>query len=270
MSCAPSPSADPEDLLQNNLELIALLDPKKTQYLGITGGEPTLLGQDLIRLVKACRDRLPQTMLTLLTNGRKLQDLEFARALVQAGYPYLVIEIPLFADNDTEHDAIMAAKGSFYETIQGLHNLALLGQPVGLRTVLHALTVPRLCQYAEFIYRNLPFVGQVAFMGMETRGLASANLEKLWIDPYDYQEQLAEAARYLMRRMVPVSIYNHQLCLLPPRLWPLARQSITGWKQTYPPLCQPCAMKESCGGIFCTGERHSDHLQPLACRKSQE
>jgi His-Xaa-Ser system radical SAM maturase HxsC len=261
--CPQPPTADPSDLLQNNLDLITLLDAKKTPYLGITGGEPTLLGQDLIRLVEACRARLPQTMLTLLTNGRKLKDLEFARALVQAGYPYMVIEIPLFADNDTEHDAIMAAKGSFYETIQGLHNLARLGHPVGLRTVLHALTVPRLTQYAEFIYRNLPFVGQVAFMGMETRGLASENLEKLWIDPFDYQDQLTEAARYLIRRMVPVSIYNHQLCLLPPRLWPFARQSITGWKQAYPPLCRPCTRKESCGGIFCTGEKHSAHLHPL-------
>jgi His-Xaa-Ser system radical SAM maturase HxsC len=261
--CPQVPGDDPPDLLENNLKLISLLDPKQTENLGITGGEPTLLGDDLIRLVRAARQRLPHTLLTLLTNGRKLKDLEFAKALVQAGFPQLFIEIPLFADNDTEHDTVMGARGSFYDTLQGLHNLALLGQPVGLRTVLHALTVGRLRQYAEFVYRNLPFVIQVAFMGMETCGLAGENLDRLWVDPYDYRHQLAYAVRYLDRRMVPVSIYNHQLCLLPPEVWRFARRSITTWKQTYLPLCHTCRAQETCGGLFATGEKHSAYLGPV-------
>jgi His-Xaa-Ser system radical SAM maturase HxsC len=262
--CPQPPGRDPDDLQRNNLQLISLLDPKKTENLGITGGEPTLLGEDLITLVRACNQKLPNTVLTLLTNGRRLKDLEFARALVKAGYPRLLIEIPLFADNDTEHDAIMGAPGSFYETIQGLHNLARLGQPVGLRTILHAMTVERLTQYAAFVYQNLPFVFQVAFMGMETRGFASKNLARLWIDPHDYQDQLARAVRYLARRLVPVSIYNHQLCLLPRELWPYARKSITDWKQAYPPACDTCSVRESCGGVFGTGEKHSAFLHPIS------
>jgi His-Xaa-Ser system radical SAM maturase HxsC len=262
--CPQPPTGDPPGLHENNLQLISLLDPDTTEQLGITGGEPTLLGEDLITLVKTCRQKLPKTVLTLLSNGRRLEDLEFARELVKAGAPNLLIETPLFADNDTEHDAVMGAKGSFYQTIRGLHNLARLGQPVGLRTILHALTVKRLTQYAEFIYRNLPFVFQVAFMGMETRGLASQNLARLWVDPHDYQDQLAHAVRYLARRLVPVSIYNHQLCLLPREVWPFARKSITDWKQTYPPACDTCSMKEACGGVFGTGERYSDYLHPIS------
>jgi His-Xaa-Ser system radical SAM maturase HxsC len=262
--CPQPPGRDPDDLHRHNLQLISLLDPQKTGQLGITGGEPTLLGDDLITLVRTCRQKLPRTLLTLLTNGRRLKDLEFARALVQAGFPNLLIEIPLFADNDTEHDAVMGAQGSFYETIQGLHNLALLGQPVGLRTILHALTINRLTQYAAFIYQNLPFVFQVAFMGMETRGLASINLDRLWVDPYDYQDRLAHAVLYLARRQVPVSIYNHQLCLLPRKLWPFARKSITDWKQAYPPACATCSQREACGGVFGTGEKYSAFLHPIS------
>ncbi|MEW6386397.1 MAG: His-Xaa-Ser system radical SAM maturase HxsC [Thermodesulfobacteriota bacterium] len=261
--CPQVPGDDPPDLLENNLKLISLVDPKRTENLGITGGEPTLLGEDLIKLVRAARQKLPNTLLTLLTNGRKLKDLEFAKALVQVGFPNLFIEIPLFADNDTEHDTVMGAKGSFYDTLQGLHNLALLGQPVGLRTVLHALTISRLRQYAEFVYRNLPFVMQVAFMGMETCGLAGENLARLWVDPYDYRHDLAYAVRYLDRRMVPVSIYNHQLCILPPEIWRFARKSITTWKQTYLPLCHTCRVQEACGGLFATGEKHSAYLRPV-------
>jgi His-Xaa-Ser system radical SAM maturase HxsC len=262
--CPQPPGRDPDGLQENNLQLISLLDPKTTEQIGITGGEPTLLGENLLTLVQTCKEKLPDTLLTLLTNGRRLADLEFARALVKAGSPNLLIEIPLFADNDTEHDAVMGAKGSFYETLQGLHNLARLGQPVGLRTILHAMTIKRLTQYAAFVYHNLPFVFQVAFMGMETRGFASQNLARLWVDPYDYQAQLAHAVRYLARRLVPVSIYNHQLCLLPQELWPFARKSITDWKQSYPPACDTCSQREFCGGVFGTGEKHSAFLHPIS------
>lgn len=261
--CPQPITPDPEGLLERNLQLISLMDPETTEYLGITGGEPTLLGSGLIRLVRACREKLPRTNLILLTNGRRLKDLEFARELVQAGFPNLLMEIPLFADNDTEHDAVMGTEGSFYETLEGLANLARLQQPVGLRTVLQALTIGRLTQYAEFVYRNLPFVFQVAFMGMETTGMARDNLEQLWVDPHDYQEQLAAAVKHLARRQVPVAIYNHQLCILPRELWRCASKSITTWKRSYPSTCDHCRMQPSCGGVFATGERHSAYLHPL-------
>jgi hypothetical protein len=61
-----------------------------------------------------------------------------------------------------------------------------------------------------------------------------------------------------------VSIYNHQLCLLPPELWPFARKSITDWKQAYPPACDTCSQRAACGGVFGTGEKHSAFLHPIS------
>ncbi len=263
LMCPQPPAEDPPDLWEQNLRLLSLLDPKETACLAITGGEPTLLGDRLVELIRFCRQKLPRTHLTLLTNARKLKDLNFARELVLAGHPALLVEVPLFADNDTEHDRIMGARGSFWDTMQALHNLALLEQTVGLRTVLHALTAPRLRQYAEFVYRNLPFAAQVAFMGMETTGLAEKNLDLLWMDPFDYREELAAAVRHLNRRMIPVSIYNHPLCLLAPEVRRFARKSITTWKQLFPPVCGSCAQKGECGGLFGTGVKLSAHLHPL-------
>jgi His-Xaa-Ser system radical SAM maturase HxsC len=261
--CPQPPSDDPDDLMNQNLFIISHLDRNKTERLGITGGEPTLLGDKLIYLLEECRKRLPDTSITLLTNGRKLSDLQFAKDVVRAGLPLTVFDIPLYADNDTEHDRIMGAKGSFYETIQGMHNLALLGQPVGLRTVLFSLTIERLVDYVEFVYRNLPFVFHVALMGMETTGLAAKNLDALWVDPYDYLSQLSEAVFFLNRRGIPVSIYNHQLCLLPRKLWPFAQRSISTWKVSYLPVCEECRVNENCCGIFSTGVKHSKYISPI-------
>ncbi|MGQ9687816.1 MAG: His-Xaa-Ser system radical SAM maturase HxsC [Desulfobaccales bacterium] len=263
LMCPQPPGDDPEGLLEQNFQLINLLDPREVSCLAITGGEPTLLGERLVELIRLCRRRLPKTHLTLLTNARKLKNLDYARELVLAGYPAFLVEVPLFAATDTEHDHIMGARGSFWDTLQALHHLARLEQPVGLRTVLHALTAPRLRQYAEFVYRNFPFVAQVAFMGMETTGLAAKNLDCLWLDPYEYREELEAAVRHLARRMIPVSVYNHPLCLLTPATRPFARKSITTWKQSYPPVCDSCGQRESCGGVFGTGVRQSTHLHPL-------
>lgn len=37
------------------------------------------------------------------------------------------------------------------------------------------------------------------------------NIQELWIDPYDYQDNLEQAVEILAVRNMPVSIYNHQL-----------------------------------------------------------
>jgi hypothetical protein len=59
---------------------------------------------------------------------------------------------------------------------------------VELRVVLHKLSIPRLHQLAESIYRNLPFVIHVALMGLEPTGYTPYNRDKLWLDPYEYQD----------------------------------------------------------------------------------
>ena len=52
-------------------------------------------------------------------------------------------------------------------------------------------------------------------MQMETTGLAKENFDDLWIDPYDYNEQLREAVLLLADRGMKPYIYNAQLCVLP-------------------------------------------------------
>ena len=66
-------------------------------------------------------------------------------------------------------------------------NLAELEQRIEIRVVIHKQTAPALVEIAEFVARNLPFVEQVALMGLETTGFARANLDAIWIEPIDTQ-----------------------------------------------------------------------------------
>ena len=97
---------------------------------------------------------------------------------------------------------------------------------------MHKQTAPGTAEIAEFIARNLPFVEQVALMGLEMIGLARANMPELWIDPVDYRRELVEAVTLLDRRRHPH--HDLQPSALPPhrRLWPLAVRSISDWKTT--------------------------------------
>lgn len=259
----PQPKVDKEDdktLL--NLKLISLMK-SQTKCLGITGGEPTLLGDKLIDIISACKKHLPKTAITLLTNGVRFADKGYVQRLSAISHPDLVIDIPLYSDTDTEHDMIIGAKG-FYKTIKGLYNLAILEQKIGIRIVIHRLNYQRLPQLAEFIYRNFPFVFHVAFMQMEIMGLANENVEKLWIDPYDYNNELEKAVLYLFQRDMNVSIYNTQLCILPPEIRRFARKSISLWKRSYIEKCNKCVCRNDCGGFFTTsGEKYSQHIAPI-------
>lgn len=250
LMCSQPPRTDDDGWRVAELRrLIELIDPDEAQ-LGVSGGEPTLLGDDLGRLIDACARRLPDTHLHILSNGRTFCDPAVAASLGDRGHPSLTWGVPLYADHAELHDEVVDAHGAFDETIQGLYELGRLGARIEIRVVLHALTVDRLPQLASYIYRRLPFVEHVALMGLEPMGYAKTNRERLWIDPADYVGPLADAVFFLAHRGLPVSIYNLPLCVLPEPLWPYARQSISDWKNTFAPECEGCELIGSCSGFF--------------------
>jgi His-Xaa-Ser system radical SAM maturase HxsC len=246
------PPIDRDDiaaLAERNLRLVDLIDPPP-EYLCITGGEPTLLGQHLFDLLAKLKDRMPDTYLHMLTNGRRFAWAEFTSQFAASCPSNFSVGVPLYADYAGLHDYVVQAQGAFDQTVIGLHELARHGIEIEIRVVLHSLTVPRLAELAEYIHRNLTFVHHVAFMGMEHIGYAPRNMEELWIDPVDYQEQLEQSIRILARAGLESRIYNLQLCLLKSSLWKYSKQSISDWKNAYSDVCGECSVRDICGGFF--------------------
>jgi len=266
-SCVMCPQPrckDADDHFELILKLVDLINPKVTKRIGITGGEPTLIGDDLFKLILTLKLRFPSASVLLLSNGRMFKDFDFVKKLIDVGHPNLTVGIPIYSDNDREHDQIVGVKGSFYETIKGLMNLALFNQKIEIRNVMISQNCKRMPQYAQFIYRNLPFVIHIAFMGMEVTGLALKNLKKIWVEPVGYMKQLTEAVVYLNRRDMKVSIYNLQQCILPVELWSYSRKSISTWKNSYIKECEPCDYINDCCGFFTTsGQFYSQHIHAI-------
>jgi His-Xaa-Ser system radical SAM maturase HxsC len=264
MCSQPPKEADDSWLVDDLLKVVPLLDPE-TESLGITGGEPGLLGPRLLELLGAIRKHLPHTAVHVLSNGRAFADMSFARALAAIGIDDLMIGIPLYSHLPEDHDFVVQARGAFDEAVQGVLNLKRAGVRVELRFVIHRETVAGLSSFAEFVARNLLFVDQVVLMGLELMGFARANMDRLWIDPVDYAPHLATAVETLDRARVRVSIYNHQLCVLPAALHQFCRRSISDWKNWYPDECEACELRNECGGFFASSSlRRSRGIRPLA------
>lgn len=249
MCSQPPRDVDDSGRAEDLIRLIELIDPE-TSELGITGGEPTLLGQGLLDVIAACRDRLPETALHVLSNGRRFYYARYANALAAVRHPDLMIGVPVYSDIGDQHDYIVQARRAFDETIIGLCNLGRSEVPTEIRVVVHRHTYQRLPKLAEFIYRNLTFASHVTFMGLEVIGFGKTNAASLWVDPLDYAGLLEEAVLMLGTAGMNVSIYNHQLCTLPPSIWSYCRQSISDWKNEYASECSSCGVKEDCGGFF--------------------
>lgn len=263
MCCQPPNNND--DLERNYIKNIALVNsaPLSLPSLGITGGEPTLLGDKLFTLINHIKEKLPDTEIHLLTNGRAFADLNYTKKLMQCGTEKILLGIPIHSDCSIDHDYITQTIGSFDETMLGLYNLERCGFDIELRIVLNKITCQRLSQIANFIYRNLPFVRYVAFMGIEYTGYTMKNHKLVWIDPLEYQSELENAVCELSRWGIDVSVFNLPHCVLSKALWKFSVKSISDWKNEYAEFCDECSMKNECCGLFSTSRKHSIGLRPI-------
>jgi len=258
--CPQPPVKQEEDKHNLNLKYISLID-KNAKSIGITGGEPTLIGDKLFEILTAIHNRIPKASINLLSNGIKFENYDFAKRFAQSIKQDIVVDIPLYSDIDTIHNSIVRTN-SFYKTIKGIYNLAKFNIKIGIRVVVHKMNYDRLPELSEFIYSNFPFVYHVAFMQMEPMGYAKDNLTDLWIDPVDYNDELERAVLNLYYRDLHVSIYNTQLCLLPEKLRRFAVQSISDWKNIYIDECDNCSKKQECPGFFASSKTvHSKYIK---------
>lgn len=265
MCSQPPKTIDDGWILDETLDLLTKI-PTTVRSLGFTGGEPTLYGDTFINLIAQCKKWLPQTGIHVLTNGRSFSESTFARKLAAIKHPDLMFGIPLYSSDPSRHDYIVQASGAFDETVRGIVNLKEQSISVELRVVLHKQSLPTLCDLAEYIARNLLFVDQVALMGLEMTGFTRANLAALWIDPFDYRDELSKAVEILNSYGIRTVVFNHQLCTVSENVRDYCVKSISEWKNEYVPECKGCSRIHECGGFFASGTKYgySSHIKPFA------
>lgn len=249
MCSQPPTKHDDSWLVEQALTIINHINFKPLS-IGITGGEPLLIGDKLLLILNALHDKLPDTKIELLTNGKILSEPNFQKDVLLNLPSKVHWLVPLYGHVEELHDFIVQSHGAFEQTIEGLYFLQKISQTIQLRIVLVKPVLENLNEICQYIIRNLPFVKEVAFIGCEPIGFALANTDISKVDISEWSNILDMAVNQVdMAGLKPV-IMNIPLCCLPKSLWRFSSRSISDWKQTYHTECQKCDLLESCCGLF--------------------
>lgn len=230
------------------LQLLELI-PSDTNHITITGGEPTMLKWNLLRILCACRNKFPETDFLMLTNGRTLCDKEYQRAFLETTPHHFRIAVPLYGTTEQQHDEITRAPGSFRQTMAALAALQHYID-IEIRVVVMKQNYQQLSDIGKLITKELFAVKTVSLMGLELLGNAANNRNLVWVNFEQTTDALEKTAVMLLSAGIDVRIYNYPLCNIPRNLWGIAAKSITDYKVRYQENCSECRVKELCGGFF--------------------
>lgn len=255
LMCSQPPTNGDDSWLVDEAQDVARHIGRSPDVVGFTGGEPLLLGLRLRQVLETFATYHPRTQFDVLTNGRRLGDADFAKALLKDLRAPLTWMVPLYGHADFLHDYIVQSQGAFEETLAGLLELQAAKQPIQLRIVLIEPVLHYLQTLCAFVAKNLPFIKEVALMGCEPIGFARVNRDVCQVDIRAWHRQLSAGVRNVIRGGMQPVLMNLPLCTLPRELWPYAHRSISDWKQTYAPECAECAARSTCSGLFASYQR---------------
>ena len=225
--------------------------PSDVRHLVITGGEPTLIKDELFSIFQKMREHFEDfTQFLMLTNGRAFSSSRYLAQIISNAPQNLSFGIPLYGYSPETHDPITQTPGSFVQTVYGLKGLLSYGQDIELRIVVSKLNLDYMDTLAGFISTELRGVRRVNIMATEMMGAAARNRDAVWVDYEQSFQASKRAIQSLINAGIDVSLYNFPLCKVEPGYWSLCSKSISSYKIRYGDGCEDCDVKELCGGVF--------------------
>ena len=255
-NCIMCPASEGERQPKNHLKtehIDALLRhmPKDLWHFTITGGEPTLVGEDnFIHILSSVKKELPYTKILLLTNGRTLGDKDFCNRFVEEMPKNIRVAIPIHGSTPEKHDYITQAPGSFVQTLRAITNLLRAKVELEIRIVVSKLNCDDITNIANIIMKLFPSVTVVHFVGLEMRGNCVVYPEKVLISYQEAFDKSKEAIKVLIKNGIDVALYNFPYCMIDKKYWPIAQKSISAYKSMFYDECTDCKLKNECCGIF--------------------
>ncbi len=231
---------------------VYLKNDEKRGFVSLTGGEPTI-HPDFFRLLAYFRRRLPETGITLLSNGRRFADAAFTRRFLAVAAPPFAVAVPVHADTPALHDKIAGARGAYAQTMAGLDNLLAAGGAVDVevRVVLHRLNVRRLGRLLASLLERYPDTERyrVTLIHYEIEGMSLANHRRLALRLRDSAAALA-AALPRVRRFRNFRLYHFPRCLVRKELRRLCWVTLPKEDRVYTEKCRGCAARRGCLGLM--------------------
>ena len=224
--------------------------PSDTPFLTITGGEPTMVREELFVLLDKINSHFEGTKFFLFSNGRTLSIDSYYDEIVSRLPEEIRFGIPLYGYDSSSHDIITQSPGSFDQAVKAIHRLSEEKCEVEIRIVVSRLNAVNMTKIAKFITESFKGITCVNIMAAEICGAAAANLSKVWLDYKECFNYSKEAIQILLGNCINTRLYNFPLCKVDREYWSLCSKSISDYKIKYYDDCMNCAVKHVCGGVF--------------------
>ncbi len=168
--------------------------------LGFTGGEP-LVNPDVVKLVALGRS-VGFRFIRIQTNGIKLADPAFCRALVRAGLTFC--KFSFASDRAEEHDELVGVPGALDKALKGLRNLRKLKIRLGTNILVNGLNHRRLPEIIKF-YLDRGITNFVVIYPVYN-GAMAVNAGKIGVGLSACRPYFAEAVRTMEEAGLPGEI----------------------------------------------------------------
>lgn len=148
-------------------------------HVCFTGGEPTLR-EDLPDLIRHAQS--VGQISGLLTNGRRLADPRYVNRLVEAGLDH--VQITLESHDPEIHERMVACRGAWQQTVEGIRNALAARLYVMTNTTLLASNAPTIADTVRFLADlGVPTVGVNALIRAGRGALLDSGLPESALQP---------------------------------------------------------------------------------------
>lgn len=229
---------------------------KSNDPLGFTGGEPTI-HPDFFKVIRWFHAQYPKNKIAIASNGRMFYYQNFTKNVFKINN--LLLEIAVHGHDAKTHDFITRTKGSFKQTIEGIHNILRFkndSQKLEIRIIITKFTYMNLNKILVFIKNefNIKKIKSIVLIFIEMEGQAKDNLKIVGVTYKEVMKTLPQVVNKWASCFDDLRLYHFPLCVLPPKLWPFSWRTLREGEVMFLSSCNKCLYKKYCLGI------HRDYI----------
>lgn len=231
--------------------------------LGLTGGEP-LVSPDILRVI-ALGKSVGFDYIRVQTNGIKLGDPAFCRALVKAGLTFC--KISLTSDRAAEHDRLMGVPGAYRNALKGIATLRKLKIRLSINVVVSRSNYRRLPEIlrsfldlgvTNFIVVYPVYVGSMAD-NVKTLGVSLGGCAEYFSAAAELMEAAGLGGELLFLNVPPcflkgresssIGLDSFNTLVTDPLGGRTNLDDVADSAKVRAPACRRCALKGRCAGV---------------------
>ncbi len=251
-------------------------------YFGIilTGGEPTLHPELPEIAAYASAQGLH---VRLITNGSRLAQPTFAKALADAGVQ--LAHVSIYSVRPAVEAELRGTEDTLPKAFAALDNAARFGIEVNVNCVINRLNAGHLHENVRYLIEHHPQVRHFVWNNLDpSMGRAEVNQDRFTPKLAEFELSLFRAMKMLHTSGRTFRVEKVPLCYMTDFAWASTetrkivkgeerivhflddKQTVrqTEWGHIYAEACDACSLRSICGGLFDRGEGYDPaELQPV-------